>query len=147
MKKFNFWLAAIAAIVFFFGNYFKVQHWPGASVLMIIGALAGIVFLFMYLFGDVANLNEGKERTNGVLGAITMILVLIGFTFKIMHWPGANIGVYFGHAVLLLFSIYLFIDASNETDANKQTIKVFNALTIVVLMSILVLFGLGSVMG
>ena len=37
MKKLNLWIAVIAGILFFFGNYFKIQHWPGASVLMMLG--------------------------------------------------------------------------------------------------------------
>ncbi len=146
MKKLNILLGILAGIVFFFGNYFKIQHWPGASILMMCGALLGIVFLLMYLFGGNANLSAGMEKNNSVIGSITMIIVLVGFVFKIMHWPGANVMAYLGHAGLLIFGITLFIDAFKEGNANKQSIKIFAAFTVFILMSILVLLGMGSLM-
>ena len=147
MKKLNLWIASIACVVFFFGNYFKVQHWPGAGILMTLGALIGVAFILFYLFGNLGDLSEGKEKTNGIIGGITMIVVLIGFLFKIQHWPAANVLIYIGHAALLIYGISLLVDAFGEVDENKKVIKVFSAFTIFMLMSILVLLGLGSVMG
>ncbi len=73
MKKLNLWLGMLAGIVFFFGNYFKIQHWSGAHILMLCGALLGIVFILMYLFGGNASLSLGMERNNSVIGSITNI--------------------------------------------------------------------------
>lgn len=146
MKKVNLWLGLIASIVFFLGNVFKIQHWPGAAFLMVTGACIGIVFIIMFLSSETANLKGGKEKNNAIVGGITMIVVLIGFMFKIQHWPGANIMVYLGHALLLIYGITLFIDAFNETDKNKQSIKALMAFGVFVLMSILIILGLGTLL-
>lgn len=37
------WLAIIPTLI---GEFFKIQHWPGASILMMIGTF---VFAFFYL--------------------------------------------------------------------------------------------------
>ena len=63
---------------------------------MTLGALFGVVFILFYLFSNLGDLSEGKEKTNGILGGITMIFVLIGFLFKIQHWPAANVLIYIG---------------------------------------------------
>ena len=147
MKKNNFWIAVIACVMIFFGSYFKVQHWPGAGPLIIVGGSIGAIFALLYMFSNLKDLSEGKEKINGIIGGITMILVLIGFIFKTLHWPGANVLVYVGHAALLIYGISLLIDAFGESDENKKAIKVFTAFTIFMLMSILVMLGLGSITG
>lgn len=141
MKKINPWIALIACIVLFFGIFFKVQHWPGAGVLMTLGVTMGAIFSLIYLFVNLKDLSEGKEKINGIVGGISIILVLIAFIWKAMHWPGAYIMLYVGHAALLIFSISLLIDAFGESDENKKSIKVFTAFTIFMLMSILVYIG------
>lgn len=113
---------------------------------MLCGALLGIVFILMYLFGGNASLTAGMEKNSSVIGSITMIIVLVGYIFKTMHWPGGNVMAYVGHAGLLIFGIMLFIDAFKEENANKQSIKTFAAFTVFVLMSLLVLLGMGSLM-
>ena len=137
MKKSILLTSVISAILFFVGIVFKHMHWPGASILIIIGATIGILYLLMYLASALKTLQSGMERTNGIFVAITMIIVLVGFTFKAQHWPGATILLYVSHASLLISSILMFVDAFSETDEAKQTMKGLFAFIYFIFMSIL----------
>ena len=137
MKKSILLTSVISAILFFVGIVFKHMHWPGASILIVIGAGIGLVFLLMYLTSAVKILQSGIEKTNGILAVITMITVLVGFTFKVQHWPGATIILYVSHVSLLISGILMFVDAFSETDETKQTIKGLFSFIYVIFMSIL----------
>ncbi len=137
MKKSILFTSVISAILFFVGIVFKHQHWPGASVLIILGAAIGIAFLVMYLMNAAKLLQSGMEKTNGILAVITMMIILIGFTFKFQHWPGGRMLLYVSHVSLLISSILMFVDAFSETDKAKQSLKGLFAFIYVILMSIL----------
>lgn len=91
MKK----AADITGIIFssliILGSIFKMQHWPGASVILIAG-----VFFFMiaYMpFNLVAQLKKDKSTLNVILQIsflFTFWLLLTGMLFKVQHWPVAG---------------------------------------------------------
>jgi len=137
MKKRVLYISLISAFLFFVGVIFKKMHWPGAAILLTLGATVGIVFLILYLINGTKLLKSGMEKTNGIIAAITMIIVFTGFTFKAMHWPGANIFIIASHISLLISSILMFIDAFSEDDKTKQSIKGLFAFIYFILMSIL----------
>jgi Zn-dependent membrane protease YugP len=77
------------------------MHWPGASVMIIMGAFSFafifIPFLIFIKFKEVSFLFDNFIYSIGIaLGTILMI----GFIFKLMHWPWATI--------LMLSSIVIF---------------------------------------
>jgi hypothetical protein len=85
------------------GIYFKVQHWPGAGVLMTIGFTAIIVlFLPILLYVKIKD-SERKDR-NPVLivGVIAGMIHIAGLFFKMMHWPGASLLFFFGPLLFVL---------------------------------------------
>ena len=137
MKKGVLSISLISAFLFFIGIVFKNFHWPGAGPLIILGATVGIVFLIMYLISGIKLLKSGIEKTNGIIAAITMIVILVGFTFKAQHWPGAQILLIISHIILMISCILMFIDAFSEVDKTKQSIKGLFAFIYFILMSIL----------
>ena len=138
MKKSALSISLISALLFFVGIVFKKFHWPGAGILILLGATVGIVFLIMYLMNGTKLLKSGVEKANGIIAAITMIIILTGFIFKAQHWPGGQVILIASHISLLISSILMFIDAFSETDETKQTIKGLFAFIYFILMSILV---------
>lgn len=82
----------LAAIFTLLGSVFKVMHWPGAAVSFVLGiAIFSLVFLPLMIalkFRD-----EGTKTDKLVLsfGFLVGIVTSLGFLFKMMHWPGANI--------------------------------------------------------
>lgn len=138
MKKGLLTTSLISALLFLVGIVFKKFHWPGAGILMLIGATVGIVFLIIYLINGTKFLQSASEKANGIIAAITMIIVFTGFTFKAQHWPGAQILLIASHISLLISSIIMFVDAYSEADDTKQSIKGLFAFIYFILMSILV---------
>jgi hypothetical protein len=106
-------LAFLAGFSFINGTLFKLQHWPFASLLLIIGEFFSILTLIVggisYLFS-----NQSKKYPKVLL--MTGIFGLVGFSlgtlFKIQHWPGATILLLLGSA--LLFCIFLPIYAYHK---------------------------------
>ena len=101
MKKTIYFIALITTFLIVSGSLFKIMHWPGAAVMIILGS-----FSFAFLFIPLIILKKFKEESfskDQIIYSIGIILgtVLgIGFIFKIMHWPMATI--------LMLSSIILF---------------------------------------
>jgi hypothetical protein len=90
MKNKIYLLGIILVILFALGAIFKIQHWPGAGVALVLS-----LSLFSFVFTPLAIINsykaEKKHAFVYVAGAITIIFNFTGAMFKIMHWPGASI--------------------------------------------------------
>ena len=101
MKKIIYFIALITTFLIFSGSLFKIMHWPGAAVMIILGS-----FSFAFLFIPLIILKKFKEESFSKdqiiysLGIILGTVLGLGFIFKIMHWPMAT--------VLMLSSIILF---------------------------------------
>ena len=137
MNRINKTLGVISIIVILVGVTFKKMHWPGAGPLLTIGAVALIAFFIIYLFMGIKSLSTDLEKACGYAGGITMILTLLGFLWKMQHWPGANILILVSLCALLATCILLIIDSIKETDPNKQSIKTLFAFILVVFFAIL----------
>jgi len=92
MKKMMIISGAMSAFGFFIGSMFKIMHWPGASVLMVL-AVAGFSFLFLPILFILKSreVKVNREKWTLGIGTIVGILFSISILFKVMHWPGANI--------------------------------------------------------
>jgi uncharacterized protein involved in response to NO len=99
------------------------MHWPGAGIILTLGAAIGVVFLLTFLITGTKPLTSNKEKTNLIVAAITMIIICIGFTFKVQHWPGAGFLIIISHISLLISSALMFVDAFSEKDKAKQSFK------------------------
>ena len=101
MKKIIYFVAVITTFLIVSGSLFKIMHWPGAAVMIILGS-----FSFAFLFIPLIILKKFKEESFSKdqiiysLGIILGTVLGLGFIFKIMHWPMATI--------LMLSSIILF---------------------------------------
>jgi hypothetical protein len=100
-KLFLFISAFFAGGFFIFGILFKVQHWQGAAIVLILAALFGILFfipsLVVSLFKDQENKNK---RPVYLLGAAGLIFYLAGLFLKIQHLHWASISMILGLIVL-----------------------------------------------
>ena len=109
-----------AATLLLLGSIFKIQHWPGASLLYVMGGIS-LCLLFMPLFLAVRIKEKpGKISTisniTGILGGIALCL---GILFKIMHWPFASLLMNMGGVLLLLLFLPLYIYHGAKTKQLK----------------------------
>ncbi|MGV3611679.1 MAG: hypothetical protein ACO1N0_12055 [Fluviicola sp.] len=73
------------------GSVLKVMHWPGAGASYILG-IAIFSLIFLPLMIALKFRDEGTKTDKLVLsfGFLVGIVTSLGFLFKIMHWPYAN---------------------------------------------------------
>jgi hypothetical protein len=137
MKKQVQILGLVAAMIFLLGSAFKVNHYPGASILLTLGAAAGVIYLILYFLMGINSLSHGLEKTSGIVGAAVLAIVLISFLFKTNHWPGGSFLVMVSQAGLFITGFLMLMDAYKETDLNKQSLKALSSFMVFILMVIL----------
>jgi hypothetical protein len=132
--------AAVSASLVNLGVVFKIQHWMGASILLVLGiAVFSLVFITLMFFQKLKDqpANAGMNAA-GALGLATFAL---GLLFKIQHWPGA--GVLIVIAPVLLFFIYFPMYIRNISISNSvKSNYLGNAFFVLVIGSMLALFAL-----
>ncbi|MCW3123381.1 MAG: hypothetical protein JWQ38_2873 [Flavipsychrobacter sp.] len=132
MKKAMMISGGVSAAIFMAGCFFKLMHWPGASVLLFLGiTLMSLVFL------PLAVLLKGKQPGSGgaerfvlFTGALTGITYSMATLFTVMHWPGSNI-LWF---TTVGISLLVFIPAYFFTGIRNPEKKVNTILTSVLLV-------------
>ncbi len=103
MKKVKYLSGLVFCIAASVGLSFKIQKWPGANELLILG-LGGLALIFVPLSLFVSNrvalqpLDRAKER----LALISMALISIGGVLKVLHTAAANEALLLGTAVFAL---------------------------------------------
>jgi hypothetical protein len=137
MKKINSTLGVISVILFIIGVFFKLSHFAGASIILTVAGLGLLAFFIVYMLIGIKPLTTGIGKSAGVAGGVMMCLIVAAFTFKAMHWAGANILLWISQIGLLVTSVLLIIDSIIEKDQEKQSIKTLFAFTLVTLTFIL----------
>jgi len=111
------------------GSLFKIQHWPGASVLLLTGiALFSFGFLIKNLVVEVSN-KESSGMDKAATGFMTVSLWLLSFgmLFKVQHWPGASPMLILGMISIIFFflpaMLYKFTK-SEKTDRSQGIVAI-----------------------
>ncbi len=95
--------AFLAGGFFILGTLFKIQHWPGAGLILTLAAVSGIIFFIPALLISRVRDQENKaKRLVYIIGAAGVIFYVAGLFFKIQHWPLAGTFMVFG-VILLCF--------------------------------------------
>ena len=117
MKKTTLTLGVISSVIFVLGVLFKFQHWPGAGIALCISILLFACGYSPLLMIDRNNFaKSSNHRMINLASMIAMIIIAISFLFKVMHWPGAGVGVIVGNLTLIALVPLLFYRASKESE-------------------------------
>jgi FtsH-binding integral membrane protein len=129
-------IGTVAASVLNLGITFKFQHWPGASVMIVLGIVA-FAFLFIPMLLREKLKNEGSERRTfmNTCGATGLTLFSSGLLFKLMHWPGAS--VMLALSILFLFFGYFLLYMLDKTiDSEVKSVYLRKAFFSIIIGSI-----------
>jgi predicted ferric reductase len=102
------------------GLMFKIQHWPGANILVILSAVGMLVSLGM-AFQE--GRGEMPARIYYVLN-ITLAVFIIGAIFRFMHWPGKNIIGSIAYILAVIMTIVLALN-KDVFSINRRYFTVF----------------------
>ena len=145
MKRITSILGVLGGLITIMGTVFKIMHWPGAGVLLVIG-IATIALLFMpaALIISLKTKKGWQEKAQSVSGFVGGCFLVLFSMFKIMHWPGAMALFILGVFIMIfIFTPFVFIRNYRNTD-NKWFD--FGSLT-VVLSGALLIFTLTNFHG
>lgn len=91
MKKIMINSGIAAATFFIIGSFFKFMHWPGASMLIMLGMIIGtLIFLPLIFLTKKSETTESRGKLVLGIGVINGILFCAYSLFKVMHWPYAS---------------------------------------------------------
>lgn len=140
MKKTMIVSGISAAILLSVGSIFKLMHWPGAAIILVLGvAFLSLLFLPLLFLTKKAETKTKAEKWILGVGALVGILYCLATLFKIQHWPGASL-LWYATIVLSAFvfiPIYFFNGIKKEErkgDTIITTILLIGATSVLFMM-------------
>ena len=125
-KKLILFISAfITGVAFITGMLFKIQHWPGAGTVISLSVLTGAFLFLPSLFVQLFRDQEKKhKRFLYVLGGVSIMIYVVGFWFRIQHWPFATLLIVIGSLVLffVVFPWFTRLQWKNEAHVNARFI-------------------------
>ena len=114
-----------------FASIFKILHWPGAGILLSLGALA-VSFLFLpsALVVLWKETRSGKKVVLFISAFIGGVSLIMGILFKVQHWPGAGnlITAFVVFTLLLFIPTLLSVKLKDEENKAKRPVYIFGAI-------------------
>lgn len=133
--------ALVSSILLAGGMLFKSQHLMGADVMFMMGTAAGVLTAVIMISFFVGNLTSGLEKFNVIFSSLTIIVVFLGFLFKVMHWPGAAKLIWAADIGLVISGILFLVDGFREKDQVKSVHKIIAMFFILFLLMLIVVSG------
>jgi len=125
-------ISAIAGTLLLgFAALFKIMHWSGAGIMIILGALA-LAFVFMPSALTVLwkETHSGKRLFLYISAFIFGMLFIAGVVFKIQHWPASGIilSLAVASGALLFLPSLLAAKLQAEENRSKKIVYILGAL-------------------
>ena len=139
MKKLTLITGVIASIIVLIGGVFKILHWPGAGVALSVGIVLFVVYALLLFVDKLELAKTTLHKVSNVFVLIAMVLISVGFLFKMMYWPGAGVMIYVSNVALFALIPVSFIKASKETDGVKK-LNFYNEAIVLILLITFSLF-------
>ena len=118
-----FLLISVFLTAFFFigGTLFKIQHWTGAGVVIILAAASGTVLFLPSILAFLLKDPERKDKRGVyITGAIGFICFVLGLLFKVQHWHYALVLMVGGIIILGVIALpwFAWINWKDEEHIN-----------------------------
>jgi hypothetical protein len=133
MKQKIYILGVIAGMIISAGAVLKVNHWPGAAILLVTGTLI-LVLLFLpaALINNYKAEGSSKNKLLYIVTFITCFVVFTAMLFKIMHWPYASIGL----LIALPFPYIVFLPVFLVVTAKNKNFNIYNTVFVLLLLAL-----------
>jgi hypothetical protein len=125
MKKSILISGTIAAVGLIAGAIFKIMHWPGASILLLLSiASLSLIFLPLLFILKLKDSKNSREKAIVGISVLIGILLCIATLFSLMHWPAGNGAIWLGAigiSAFVLIPTYFFTGIRNP-DTKLNTV-------------------------
>jgi hypothetical protein len=110
----------IAPILLAFASLFKIQHWPAASVLLVLGFIfLSFVFLPSAIYVNYKEVSNRTKKWMHLIGFLGSFLLSIGFLFKLQHWAGATMAIALGIVLIgLVFTPMVLFNKFHDKEVS-----------------------------
>lgn len=140
MKKLSigFGLATVALLLA--GIFFKAMHWPGAGMLIVLGNALLVCGYLPILLSHKLKESAANEKLTVISGYVGLAVMATGITFKLMHWPYANMMMLSGFAVLVLIYMPVYFYQRYKTSVNKSitiTSAMISAICVILVLELM----------
>jgi hypothetical protein len=103
------------------GILLKMRHFPGASLLVVVGSVFFILlFLTSLTFYRIQNAENKSEKTIYVFGLFAGWAFATSLLFSIQHWPQANVQFLVALVACGIFVVLYLVNLSNDTSGKKK---------------------------
>ena len=135
MKKSMKMISVLAMALMAFGALFKIEHWPGASLMLTLAFFATVaVFFPTLLYVMYKEVNQKKQASIYIVAGLSGILFMAGVLFKIQHFPGAALLIFSGLGSLALILLPLIIILKAKTSTISKTVFTLGILSLLVFL-------------
>jgi hypothetical protein len=133
MKQKIYILGVITAMIVFTGTIFKINHYAGAGILLIIG-ISSLVLLFLPLALE-NNYRVAENRKNLLIYIITYNTCFVVFTsmlFKLLHWPHAGTIL----TIAIPFPYVVFLPVFIIITSKDKNFNIYNTVFVLILLAL-----------
>jgi hypothetical protein len=133
MKQKLYITGLVSAIIVFTGAILKVNHMPGASILMTLG-IATLVLVFLpaaLLNLSRTDVNPGRKPLY-IVTYITCFVVFTGMLFKLQHWPFAGLLL----TIALPFPYVIFLPVFLKVTSKEPNFNIYNTVFVLMLLAV-----------
>jgi hypothetical protein len=121
MKKTMSVSGLIAVIALIAGVFFKLQHWPGANILILLGfTLLSLLFIPLWFVFRFRESSGAQQKGMQVLSLVTALLLVVPGVFKLLHWPYGNVLLGFGFGVFFVLFLPLYFVTGYRNPLTRQ---------------------------
>ena len=133
MKQKIYILGVVTVLIVFIGAIFKVNHWPGAGVMLTLG-LISMVFIFLpaALVSHYKSEESNKNLLLYVVTYLTCLVIFISMLFKIQHWPFAGVML----TIALPFPYVVFLPVFLIVTAKNKNFNIYNTVFVLLLLAL-----------
>jgi hypothetical protein len=133
MKQKLYILGVVAAMIISAGAILKVNHWPGASILLVTGTLI-LVFLFIpaALIDNYKAEGNSENKALYIVTYLTCFVVFVAMLFKIMHWPLAGLWL----TIALPFPYVVFLPVFLVVTSKNKNFNIYNTVFVLLLLAL-----------
>jgi hypothetical protein len=133
MKQKIYIIVVVTVAIIFTGAIFKVNHFPGAGVMLTAG-MASLVLLFLPL-ALINHFRSAESMKNLFLAIVTYITCFVVFTamlFKLMHWPYAGTLL----TIALPFPYVVFLPVFISVTSKEKNFNIYNTVFVLLLLAL-----------
>lgn len=119
-----------------FSALFKIMHWPGAGIMMTLGAF---VLAFIFMSSSLSVLyRESKSGRNlllfitGFLAGFSFILAVL---FKVQHWPGAGWLLLFADFFFCILAVALLVNKMKYGHPERRSLYIIGILSAILYLA------------